>query len=186
MLKVRILSAVTAGLTATALLASTALADQVPVGSSGPVRPGNAINVGDSMNVSINGTAGAGQLFKMDYPGGDAPVVINARIDGVLNTDQNTVGFDVFDSMNGATPVEHLTLTTNEFNQDPNLMEFVYSATTPGPVTFQFFNWSQKPVTLSVMPVQMPVALIESGPTIPGASRAVGISGVAGVSISRG
>src|SRR5579862_4319827 len=114
MRKFQLLCAITLGVMASAALVSGALADEVPVGSSGPVRPGNAINVGDSMNVSVNGTSGAGQFFKMDYPGGNAQVVINARIDGVANVDQNNVGFDVFDSLNGAVPVEHLTLTSNE------------------------------------------------------------------------
>ncbi len=186
MRKFNVLCAIALGVMGSAIIASAALAEEVPVGASGPVRPGNAINVGDSMNVSIDATQGAGQFFKMDYPGNNAQVVVNARIDGVTNTDQNNVGFDVFDSLNGASPVEHLTLTTNEFNQDPNLMEFAYSSNTAGPVTFQFFNWSQKPVTLAVMPVLLPVPLMEAGPVVPGASRAVGISAVAGVTISRG
>src|SRR5579883_738821 len=182
----RLLSAIFLGLSASLALASTALADTVPVSSDGPLRPGNSLNPGDSMNVSVTGTAGAGEIFTMDYPGGNAQVVINARIDGISQTENNTAGVDVYDSLNPGHPVEHLTLGTNGFNHDPNLMEFVYSSGTPGPVTFQFFNWSQKPVTLEVMPVTLPVPLVDAGPSIPGAATAVGISGVAGVQISRG
>src|SRR5262249_26313663 len=120
------------------------------------------------------------------YPGGNAQVVINARIDGLMLTENNSAGVDVYDTLNGTRPVEHLTLGTNGYHHDPNLMEFVYSSATPGPVTFQFFNWSQKPVTLAVMPVQMPVELVDAGPSLPGSATSVGISGVAGVQISRG
>jgi hypothetical protein len=192
MRKFHLARATAAALSACAVLVSTTLADDatiapVPVSAQGAPRPGNAINVGDAMNISVTATQGAGELFKMDYPGNGIPVIINARIQGLTNTDWNTVGFDVYDSLNGPTPVEHLTLGSNMFNQDPQLMEFVYTAFTPGPVTFQFFNWSNKPLTLQVMPVQLAgPALMEAGPSIPGSATAIGLSGVAGVRISRG
>ena len=167
----------------TALFASTALADVVPVDSAGPPRPGNQINVGDAMNVSVTATQGGGELFRMDYPGNAAPVELTARINGVPNTLMDTVGFDVYDAANAGVVVEHTTLGRNQLNSDPTLMELAYSSNTPGPVTF--FNWSGQPLSLAVMPLQLPqVPLIQVGPTIPGSATAVGISSVAGIVIS--
>ena len=183
-MKVRVLAALAAGLTATSVFASTALADMVPVDAAGPPRPGNVINVGDAMNVSVTAQQGAGEIFRMDYPGNAAPVELTARINGVPNTLLDTVGFDVYDMPNGGTVVEHTTLGRNQLNSDPSLMELAYSSNTAGSVTFQFFNWSGMPVTLAVMPLQLPMPLLEVGPSLPGSATAVGISSVAGIEIS--
>ncbi|MBV9119721.1 MAG: hypothetical protein JOZ39_03355 [Chloroflexi bacterium] len=184
----RSLLGIASGFVLLSLSTGPVLADgMTPVGSTGPVRPGNLINVGDSMNIAIGPQTGGGELFHMDYPGGFQPAVINARIDGVPQLLTSTVGFDVFDAQNGLNPVEHVTLATNQFNNDPALMEFVYTSNFAGPITVQFFNWSGAPLTLQVMPVQLPgVPLAQTGPTIPGSATAVGISSVAGVTISRG
>ena len=181
----RILAAALAGLAATSLFASTALADAtVPIGSVGPVQPGDTIDVGQAMNVSVSATQAAGELFRMDYPGGNGTVMINARIDGLSNTAMSAAGFDVYDDQNGMTPVEHITMASNEFNQDPHLLQFVYSSGQAQTVTIQFFNWSQTPLTLEVMPVQLPsTGLIKVGETVPGSATAVGISSVAGITI---
>src|SRR6266545_1636580 len=97
MFKARFQFAVATGLSAAALLASTSFAaEMVPVASDGPPRPGNTIAVGDSMNVSVGAEAGAGDLFRMNYPGLSQGVVINARIDGISNVDMEAVGFDVY------------------------------------------------------------------------------------------
>jgi hypothetical protein len=185
MFKGRFLTALAAGLSLTALVSTTAFADTVPIAPAGAPRPGNLINVGDSMNVSVTAQPGAGELFRMDYPGNSMPVEITARIDGVPNTLMDTVGFDVYDSANQNVVVEHTTLARNRLNGDPNLMELAYSSGTAGSVTFQFFNWSGVPVTLAVMPLQLPsVPLIQVGETIPGSATAVGISSVAGAEIS--
>ena len=187
MLRSRLGIALTGGLAAAALLASTAYADTVPIASVGDVQPGNQINVGQSMNVSVGAQLAAGELFQMSYPGNSLPVVVNARIEGLSNTNMNTAGFDVYDGENGGKVVEHVTLGSNNFNHDPQLMEFVYSSGKPQTVTFQFFNWSNLPLTLQVMPVQLPpAALIQVGPTVPDSATAVGISSVAGVQIARG
>jgi hypothetical protein len=181
----RLMVAVVGSLTAAALFASTAFADMVPVGSAGPPRPGNAVNVGDAMNLSVTGAQGGGEIFRMDYPGNSLPVELTARISGVPNTLMDSVGFDVYDAANGTVLVEHTTLGRNQLNSDPNLMEMAYSSGTAGSVTFQFFNWSGLPLSVSVMPLQLPqVPLLQVGPSIPGSATAVGISSVAGISIS--
>lgn len=185
---IRTLSAVAGALAATALLASTAFADtptpsMAPVAPAGAPRPGNTFNVGDSMNVSVSATPAAGELFRMAYPGGSAPVLINARIDGLDSTLMDSAGFDVYDDENGTNVVEHVTLARNEYNSDPHLMQFAFSADKAQTVTVQFFNWSKAPLTLAVMPMQLPVAIVQSGETVPGAANPVGVSSVAGVKI---
>lgn len=184
----RTLTAVAGALAATALLASTAFADtpapnMAPVAPDGPPHPGNTFNVGDSMNVSIKADPAAGELFRMSYPGGSAPVLINARIDGLDNVNMDAAGFDVYDDENGTTPVEHVTLSRNEFNSDPHLMQFAYSSAKAQTVTVQFFNWSKEPLTLAVMPMQLPVAIVQAGATVPDSASPVGVSSVAGIKI---
>jgi hypothetical protein len=186
--KTRILSTVAGALAATALLASTAFADtpppnMAPIAPDGPPHPGNTFNVGDSMNVAVGPQEAAGELFRMSYPGGSAPVLINARIDGLDSTLMDAAGFDVYDDENGTNVVEHVTLARNEFNSDPHLMQFAYSSAKAQTVTVQFFNWSKAPLTLAVMPMQLPVAIVQTGETVPGSANPVGVSSVAGVKI---
>jgi hypothetical protein len=185
MLNVRPFLATASSVAALTLVCSTALADTVPIGAAGPPRPGNQINVGDAMNLSIGAQQGAGEIFRMSYPGFSAPVELTARITGVPAGMMDSVGFDVYDDENQTTVVEHTTLGQNQLNGDPNLMEVAFSANLPQTVTFQFFNWSGAPVTVSVQPVQLPsVPLVAVGPTIPGSATAIGISGVAAAVIS--
>jgi len=175
------------GVTACALLASSAFADgdMVPVGAAGPMRPGNQINVGDAMNLSVTAQQGAGEIFRMNYPGSSLPVELTARITGVPPGMMDNAGFDVYDDIDGTTVVEHTTLGRNQLNNDPNLMELAYSSDAAQTVTIQFFNWTGAPLTVTVMPLQLPqVPLIQIGPTIPGSATAVGISGVASMQIS--
>ena len=187
MRKTRFLTIAASVLAASSLFASTALADEmVPVAADGAPRPGNTFTVGEAANLSIGAAEGAGELFTIAYPGNSAPVVINARIDGVGNTILDTVGFDVYDEENVDKVVEHVTLGTNMFNKDPNLMMFAYSSAKGQTVKLKFFNWSHAPVTLQVMPVQMDgMAITDAGPAVEGQSKLVGISAVAGVRIGR-
>jgi|SRR5581483_4279708 len=186
--KARLMAVLAGSLAATTLLASTALADtptpdMAPVAPAGEPHPGNTFNVGDSMNVSVKADPAAGELFRISYPGGSAPVLINARIDGVDNTNMDAVGFDVYDDENGTNVVEHITLARNEFNGDPHLLQFAYSSAKAQTVTVQFFNWAKVPLSLAVMPMQTPSPLIQTGETVPGSAQPVGVSSVAGIKI---
>lgn len=76
---------------------------------------------------------------------------------GLAVGDTTSAGFNVFDVSNATTPVEIVNLATNEAQNNPNLMEFVYGGmSTAGPVQIRPFNYSGAQVCFNVMPVQMP------------------------------
>ncbi len=176
MVKGKVLMALAGALVSSALLASSAFAQSI----GSPVTVGE----GETLTMDVSSQPGAGELFRMQYPGGQQPVVISAKITGVGFLDTDNVGFDVYDTENSVTPVEHVTLARNQMLNDPTTMQFAYSSGVAGPVTFQFFNWTGDQVSVTVKPVDLPTAfLYGTGPTVGNGATITGVNHLPGVTL---
>jgi hypothetical protein len=115
------------------------------------------------MTLATNDQRGSGATFTLKYPGHQQPVTVTARVDGVGASDQQSVGFDVYDGSGGTAPAERATLANNQAASNPNLMQLTYAGDNGGPVMFKFFNYSGSPVTVTVTPVVVPEPISLTG-----------------------
>jgi len=129
--------------------ASGAPASSAP--SASTVSGGASLASGATASLNVPASPnGYSKAWTFSYPGDNSTITFDA---GVTNLDPSfatSVGFNVFDSQHQTSPVETATLQSNQRQNDPHGIQFVYSSGTVGTVTVQFFSYAPTPVMLTL------------------------------------
>jgi hypothetical protein len=126
---------------------SSAPSSVAPASSQGG--PGLATGQTTSFNVPASPN-GFNKSWTFTYPGDNSNIIFDAEVGGLDPSFGSAVGFNVFDSQHQSSPLEVATTQTNQKQNDPHGIEFVYSSGTPGTVTVQFFSYAPAPVTITL------------------------------------
>ena len=153
-----VLSAMLAcSLGATAALAQTSSTPGARSGSvAGVTTSSSTAGIGQNLAFCVASNASAAPMVSLAYPGDNSSLVVDASMSNLVSGDTTSVGFQVFDVANGATPVETANLANNEMHANPSAIELAYSAGTAGTVQLRPFNFSPNQVCFTVSPVQLP------------------------------
>lgn len=135
-------------------------ASPLPQGSISPL-PSTPVSsksagIGQSLSFCLAPNASSAPAVTLNYPGDSTNLVVNSGVTGLAAGDTTSAGFNVFDTANGNTPVETANLANNEFNGNPQLIQFAYSAATGGQVHLRPFNASPNQVCFDLSPIQLP------------------------------